>query len=135
MSKLNFESFKLAFRDPDARVKLNSDINNKFPHSSIDKIKISMGYLDNLSLDLSSNLNTIIGGRGTGKSTLIELIRYALDIAPTSQNTNNISITNIILPFNENYIINKLNMLRFLIVLKILQTIIIKIKRNKIYVY
>ena len=47
-----------------------------------------MGYLDNLSLDLSSNLNTIIGGRGTGKSTLIELIRYALDIAPTSQNTN-----------------------------------------------
>ncbi|EHQ75063.1 hypothetical protein SEVCU065_0935 [Staphylococcus epidermidis VCU065] len=88
MSKLNFESFKLAFRDPDARVKLNSDINNKFPHSSIDKIKISMGYLDNLSLDLSSNLNTIIGGRGTGKSTLIELIRYALDIAPTSQNTN-----------------------------------------------
>ncbi|QUX19721.1 AAA family ATPase [Staphylococcus haemolyticus] len=88
MSKLNFESFKLAFKDPDARVKLNSDINNKFPHSSIDKIKISMGYLDNLSLDLSSNLNTIIGGRGTGKSTLIELIRYALDIAPTSQNTN-----------------------------------------------
>ena len=85
MSKLNFESFKLAFRDPDARVKLNSDINNKFPHSSIDKIKISMGYLDNLSLDLSSNLNTIIGGRGTGKSTLIELIRYALNIALQSK--------------------------------------------------
>ena len=56
MSKLNFESFKLAFRDPKARVKLNFDINNKYPHSSINEIKISMGYLDNLSLDLSPNL-------------------------------------------------------------------------------
>ena len=88
MSKLNFESFKLAFRDPKARVKLNFDINNKYPHSSINEIKISMGYLDNLSLDLSPNLNTIIGGRGAGKSTFIELIRYALDINPMSRNAN-----------------------------------------------
>ena len=47
-----------------------------------------MGYLDNLSLDLSPNLNTIIGGRGAGKSTFIELIRYALDINPMSRNAN-----------------------------------------------
>jgi predicted ATPase len=46
--------------------------------TSINEIKISMGYLDNLSLDLSPNLNTIIGGRGAGKSTFIELIRYAV---------------------------------------------------------
>ena len=88
MSKLNFESVKLAFRDPKARVKLNFDINNKYPHSSINERKISMGYLDNLSLDLSPNLNTIIGGRGAGKSTFIELIRYALDINPMSRNAN-----------------------------------------------
>ena len=43
MSKLNFESFKLAFRDPKARVKLNFDINNKYPHSSINEIKFLWG--------------------------------------------------------------------------------------------
>ncbi|WP_223218661.1 ATP-binding protein [Streptococcus pneumoniae] len=37
-----------------------------------------MGYLDNLSLDLSPNLNTIIGGRGAGKSTFIELISICI---------------------------------------------------------
>ncbi|MGN4143557.1 TrlF family AAA-like ATPase [Staphylococcus equorum] len=88
MSELNFESFKLAFKDPETRVKLNYDINEKYPHSSIDEIKIFMGYLDNLSLNISPNLNTIIGGRGAGKSTLIELIRYALDISPISNNAN-----------------------------------------------
>lgn len=85
LSSLNFESFKLAFKDPQARVKLNSDIKEKYPHSSIDSINIHMGYLDELSLELSPNLNTVIGGRGTGKSTLIELIRYCLDKTPLGE--------------------------------------------------
>lgn len=31
----------------------------------------------------SPNLNTIVGGRGTGKSTLIESLRFALDVEPS----------------------------------------------------
>lgn len=81
MSEPNFNCFKLAFKDPQARVRLTSDLNEIY-HSSIDQINIFGGYLDDFEINLSPNLNTIIGGRGTGKSTLIELIRYALDQKP-----------------------------------------------------
>ncbi|OCA88154.1 hypothetical protein A8F94_10100 [Bacillus sp. FJAT-27225] len=83
MSEVKFTCFKEAFQDPTARVKLSYDQNELF-HSSIDKIEVYGGYLDGLSVELSKNLNTTIGGRGTGKSTLIELIRYALDLEPKS---------------------------------------------------
>ncbi|WP_153127363.1 TrlF family AAA-like ATPase [Peribacillus tepidiphilus] len=83
MSEVNFTCFKEAFKDPSARVKLSYDQNERF-HSSIDRIEVFGGYLDGLSIDLSRNLNTTIGGRGTGKSTLLELIRYALDLEPKS---------------------------------------------------
>src|SRR5699024_10413635 len=38
------------------------------------------GYLDELIIPFSDNLTTIIGGRGTGKSTIINFIRYVLDL-------------------------------------------------------
>lgn len=84
MSELSFVSFKEAFQDPTARVKLSYEQNERF-QSSIDKIEVFGGYLDGLSVDLSRNLNTVIGGRGTGKSTLLELIRYAIDFEPKSR--------------------------------------------------
>lgn len=83
MSEVKFSCFKEAFQDPSARVKLSYELNERF-HSSIDQIKVYGGYLDGLSIELSRNLNTAIGGRGTGKSTLIELIRYSLDLEPKS---------------------------------------------------
>lgn len=86
MSDMNFTCFKEAFQDPSARVKLSYDQNERF-HSSIDRIEVFGGYLDRLSIDLSKNLNTAIGGRGTGKSTLLELIRYALDSEPKSNDS------------------------------------------------
>ncbi|WP_404456664.1 TrlF family AAA-like ATPase [Oceanobacillus kapialis] len=86
MSDLNFTCFKEGFLDPSARVKLSYDQNERF-QSSIDKIEVFGGYLDGLSIDLSRNLNTTIGGRGTGKSTLLELIRYALDCVPKGRDS------------------------------------------------
>lgn len=81
MTQPCFESFKLAFHDPESRVRLNSDIPEKY-YSRIESIKVIGGYLDGLEVDFSEHLNTVIGGRGTGKSTLIECIRYALDLQP-----------------------------------------------------
>ncbi|MEZ8604621.1 AAA family ATPase [Vibrio splendidus] len=46
----------------------------------IEKVQIEGGFLDGMSLELKKGLNTIIGARGTGKSTFIELIRYCLGI-------------------------------------------------------
>ncbi|EJE8688329.1 hypothetical protein M5225_002488 [Vibrio vulnificus] len=46
----------------------------------IEKVQVEGGFLDGMSLELKKGLNTIIGARGTGKSTFIELIRYCLGI-------------------------------------------------------
>ena len=83
MSRPCFNSFKMAFCDPVSRVKLSSDINQNF-YTYIESIKIYGGYLDGMNITISKHLNTIIGGRGTGKSTLLEIIRYALEIETKS---------------------------------------------------
>lgn len=81
MTNPSFEAFKVAFKDPESRIRLHNQI-EEVQYSCIEKVKFSGGYLDGIELDLSSHLNAVIGGRGTGKSTLIECIRYALDIRP-----------------------------------------------------
>ena len=85
MTDPSFESFKRAFHDPESRIRLNSDIPEKH-FSRIEDLKITGGYLDGVSIDFSEHLNTVIGGRGTGKSTLIECIRYALEQRPIGKN-------------------------------------------------
>lgn len=84
MTRPCFESFKLAFQDPESRVRLNSEREEKY-YSRIEKFKITGGYLDGLAIEFSEHLNAVIGGRGTGKSTLLESIRYALDIEPIGE--------------------------------------------------
>ncbi|WP_432323147.1 hypothetical protein [Yersinia enterocolitica] len=46
----------------------------------IKKVQIEGGFLQGLEVNLEPGLNTIIGSRGTGKSSLVELIRYCLGI-------------------------------------------------------
>ena len=41
------------------------------------------GFLDGLDVDLADGLNCIIGARGTGKTTVLEFVRYAMDALPT----------------------------------------------------
>ena len=85
MTKPCFNSFKQAFLDPESRVRLNSDVLDKH-YTQIEAVKFTGGYLDGVEIEFSEHLNAIIGGRGTGKSTLIECIRYALDIHPVGRN-------------------------------------------------
>ena len=46
---------------------------------NIERIQIEEGFLDGLDIRLVPGLNTIIGARGTGKTSLIELTRFCLD--------------------------------------------------------
>ena len=85
MTQPCFDSFKLAFQDPESRVRLTSDIAEKY-YSRIDRLKITGGYLDGVEIDFSEHLNAVIGGRGTGKSTLLECIRYTLGLRPIGKN-------------------------------------------------
>lgn len=45
-------------------------------------IKWDGGYLDGQQIHFAEDLTALIGGRGTGKSTAIESLRYVLDISP-----------------------------------------------------
>jgi len=84
MTKPCFASFKQAFLDPESRVRLNSDVPEKY-YSRIERVAFTGGYLDGLDIEFSEHLNAVIGGRGTGKSTLLESIRYGLDIRPLAK--------------------------------------------------
>jgi energy-coupling factor transporter ATP-binding protein EcfA2 len=42
------------------------------------RVQIEEGFLNGFDLELSPGLNVLIGARGTGKTSVIELIRYAL---------------------------------------------------------
>ena len=79
MTRPCFSSFLMAFKDPESRIRLADEMVEGH-YSKIDNITIEGGYLDGLSAEISGHLNGVIGGRGTGKSTLVECIRYALDV-------------------------------------------------------
>ena len=50
-------------------------------HNIIRRIKVTGGFLDGIDLQFAPGLNCVIGGRGTGKTTLLEFIRYALSLS------------------------------------------------------
>ena len=79
MTRPCFASFLMAFKDPVSRVRLSDELQERF-YSQIDNISIEGGYFDGLSAKVSGHLNAVIGGRGTGKSTLLECLRYAMDV-------------------------------------------------------
>ena len=62
------------------QVELESSPGGEAP-SAIHSIRISGGVTWNQVRAVLS-ADTVIGGRGTGKSTLIECLRFALDVMP-----------------------------------------------------
>ena len=81
MSDVSIEAFRQAFLDPKSRVRLHSDQEPE-PHAELLAMSWEGGFMDGAALRFNENLNVLIGGRGTGKSTMIESIRYALGRDP-----------------------------------------------------
>ena len=79
MTRPCFSSFLVAFKDPGSRVRLGGDSSEE-NYSRIERISFRGGYLDGATARMSEHLNVVIGGRGTGKSTFLECVRYALDV-------------------------------------------------------
>lgn len=80
VSSSKVESLKLAVRTPQTRVSLSDPIGQ--PRATLQQISWTGGFLDGVTLPISSDLTALIGGRGTGKSTVIESLRYALGLSP-----------------------------------------------------
>jgi energy-coupling factor transporter ATP-binding protein EcfA2 len=84
MSNESVEALRQAFLDPESRIRLNADPQPE-PHAEFLAMTWEGGFLDDTSVHFNGNLNVLIGGRGTGKSTLIESMRYALGLEPLGE--------------------------------------------------
>lgn len=73
MDELTFESFRIALLSGSSRVRIESLLPDVVP--CFKTLTIEGGLLDKQNVELSNNLTCIIGGRGTGKSTMLECIR------------------------------------------------------------
>ena len=81
MSDITVESLRQAFLDPVSRIRLNSDPEPE-PHTEFLSMRWDGGFLDGTEFRFNENLNVLVGGRGAGKSTVIESLRYVLDLKP-----------------------------------------------------
>ncbi len=79
IGEYSFNAIKYALKDYKNRI---YDKRPQIKHGYIKSMKCLGGRLDGKELLVSTALNTLIGIRGSGKSSILEVMRYALDIEP-----------------------------------------------------
>ncbi len=84
MCEVSVEGLRQAFLDPDSRVRLHAHPPPE-EHAEFLAITWQGGFLDGAAIHFNENLNVLIGGRGAGKSTVVESIRYVLGLEPVSE--------------------------------------------------
>jgi DNA repair ATPase RecN/histidinol phosphatase-like PHP family hydrolase len=75
METLSFEALRVALLDCAARVRLEDLIPPTVPHFI--GMKLEGGFLKDQIIHFNKNLTCIIGGRGAGKSTMLESLRVS----------------------------------------------------------
>lgn len=82
LSELTFHGLKTALLDPEVRI---YDKIPQITHPYIEGVAIKGGYLGSSNSDngfqifrFNKSLNCVIGARGTGKSTLLDVVQYTL---------------------------------------------------------
>lgn len=93
------EGLRQAFLAPSTRIRFPSELEERWGHvrgisfmatsepdwPRIERITIAGGFHNGLELNVAPGLNAIIGGKGTGKSALIEILRYVLEAPPPTE--------------------------------------------------
>jgi len=87
LSSLSIEGLKQAFLDWESRIRHPDEL-PKTNFSRLVGVKWKGAFLDGLMIHFNRNMNCLIGGKGTGKSTIIETIRYAIGLAPQGEDTS-----------------------------------------------
>jgi len=77
IGSFTFDAVKYALLDHAHRL---ADKPQQYPHAHIRSVFFDGGVLDGKTINFSPELNTLIGIRGSGKSSILEAIRYTLDI-------------------------------------------------------
>jgi len=86
----DLNAIRLALRDREILARVGNLPEAEY--TRIESVEIDgAGFLGNLKLAFSPELNVLVGGRGTGKSALLEALRYVLDLpaySPTEYREN-----------------------------------------------
>jgi hypothetical protein len=80
-------ALKQALYDPAMRIRFA----NQWPageHASIESLSVSQGFFRNVTFRLHPDMNAFVGGKATGKSLLIELVRFALGLRSPIEGIN-----------------------------------------------
>jgi len=77
---LSYDAVKFALIDFSNRICKNKP---NTTHGYVKSISFEGGRLDGTTIELSPELNTFIGIRGSGKSSALEALRYAFDLKPS----------------------------------------------------
>jgi hypothetical protein len=77
-SPINLEGLRQCFADPEVRIRIGASLlKKKYP--AISEMFIQGGFFDGERIVFHPGLNSIIGGKGAGKSLIVELLRFALE--------------------------------------------------------
>ncbi len=90
MTEPTIEGLRQAFLDPGSRIRLASDAS---PEEHVEFVGMAWeteGFLRGCKVHFNENLNVLIGGRGSGKSTVIESLRYVLGLDPVGDSAREI---------------------------------------------
>ena len=83
LSTVSIGAIRLALHDPETRLHLGQI--PAVTHARLLRTQVSgAGFLGNQLIEWNDDLNVLIGGRGAGKSAIIEVVRYGLCCEPYS---------------------------------------------------
>lgn len=88
LADLTVEGLRQAFLDPTSRIRLDSEA-SPAGHMELLAAAWEGGKLDGLQLHFNANLNVLIGGRGAGKSSILETLRYAFEMPIAGKEARN----------------------------------------------
>ena len=81
MGELTIGSLRQCFYDPETRIRPMDAPPPILAGYRIERITFRKGFLDGETIQFHSGLNCILGGKGVGKSLVIEFLRFGLDQA------------------------------------------------------
>jgi PHP family Zn ribbon phosphoesterase len=90
MDTIGVSGLHQAFLDPESRITYEDPAERR-EGARLLAVMWDGDFLDGVRFPLNSELNCLIGGRGTGKSTVVESIRYAFDLGFRSEDRDVIS--------------------------------------------
>jgi histidinol phosphatase-like PHP family hydrolase len=78
MHGATIEGLRQACAEPLLRIRLAADYSSP-EYARIERISVDRGFLQGEEIRFNPSLNCLVGGAGSGKSTVIEFLRFALD--------------------------------------------------------